>query len=1056
MQCPSCSSTVSPNARFCEHCGARLRLACPACQAEVSPRARFCPDCGVALPQRKAEPAPELAVPEAERRMLTVMFCDLQGSTQLSRQLDPEDMREVLRSYQATVEEVVSRVGGHIAQFLGDGLLVYFGYPEAHENDAERAVSSGLDILGAIDALNERLSRTHRVRIAVRLGVHTGLSVVGAVGGRFRTEQLAVGDTPNVAARLQQRAESNSLVISDTTARLVGGLFQLRGMGELSLAGVEVPVRAHHVVGRQAARSRLEAAAPHELSPLVGREPELKLVLQRWQEAVTGRGNSVVLSGEPGIGKSRLVHELRGQLAGTPHLLVICRGLSIHTHSAFHAIADAAPMLFGFEPQAPGKDKLRRVAEVLGRLHIPVDEELPLLAGLLSLPLEEGTFPALPPQLRRQRTLQLLTRVFLLLAAEQPLALLIEDLHWMDQSSLEFFAGLAQALRNTRLFMLATTRPEARAPWSVDTELSLRHLPVEAVRELVLHAALAVKLPEEVVARIIDRASGNPLFIEELTKMASELGPFDKASRDAGDFAIPATLQESLMARLDRMSHAKRLVQLGAIIGRQFSPALLRHVSGLDEDDVTRELERLVEVDVLERQGQGEHATYSFRHSLLRDAAYASLMRRTRQQYHERVGKILSAHFLDTAPEELAHHYTEAGELEEAIEHWQRAGELALASWGIAEAVNHLQRALALVPQHPEPTKQHSIELQLRVRLGTPLALLRGFSTPEMEANCRRLLELCDMVGPNAAQQLFPAYWGLFLTYITRAMYADAQAVGQQVLELAERTQEDGMRLAAHQAIATARMMRGDLQTARHHFEASRALYDPVRHAALTFILGHDAAGYCDAFLGWVHALLGNLEEARQHARRALEHCQRLGEPGTQAFVEAVVAVYYCLVGEPGHGVELSRRLITLAEKEGMPHWRAHGQSSLGWALTLGGKPEAGAREARAGMENYLKLGARSSRSFFAAALVEAELELGRVDVARQVLDETLAFVKESGEVLYLAELYLLEGRIALLSQEPDGRARATVSFERGLQVARTQGARALEARLSRSLARLN
>jgi class 3 adenylate cyclase/tetratricopeptide (TPR) repeat protein len=987
--------------------------------------------------------------------MLTVMFCDLQGSTQLSRQLDPEDMREVLRSYQSTVEEVVSQVGGHIAQFLGDGLLVYFGYPEAHDNDAERAVSSGLDILGAIDALNERLVHTQRVRIAVRIGVHTGLSVVGAVGGRFRTEQLAVGDTPNVAARLQQRAETNSLVISDATTRLVSGLFQLRSLGELTLAGVEVPIRAHHVVGRQAARSRLEAAAPHELSPLVGREQELSSLLQRWQEAVTGRGGSVVLSGEPGIGKSRLVHELRGKLAGMPHLLVVCRGMSIHTHSAFHAIADAAPMLFDFEPQALAKDKLRRVAEVLERLHIPVAEELPLLAGLLALPLEEGS-PSLPPQLRRQRTLELLTRVFLRLAAEQPLALLIEDLHWLDQSSLEFFGGLAQALRNTRLFMLATTRPEARAPWSVDTELSLRHLPVEAVRELVQHAASAVQLPDEVITRIIDRASGNPLFIEELTKMASELGPFDTAARDAGDFAIPATLQESLMARLDRMSHAKRLVQLGAIIGRQFSTSLLRHVSGLEELDVFRELERLVEVDVLERQGLGEHATYAFRHALLRDAAYASLTRRTRQQYHERVGKTLSAHFPGTAPEELAHHYTEAGEMEEAIEHWRRAGELALASWGIAEAVNHLQRALALVPQHPQPQRQPLLELQLRVRLGTPLALLRGFSTPEMEANCRRLLALCVLVGPSAAQQLFPAYWGLFLTYITRAMYADAQAVGAQVLELAEHTREDGMRLAAHQAIATARMMRGDLQTARQHFEASRALYDPARHAALTFILGHDAAGYCDAFLGWVHALMGNLEEARLHAGRALEHCQRLGEPGTQAFVEAVVAVYYCLVGEPSHGVELSRRLISLAEKEGMPHWRAHGQSSLGWALMLGGKPEAGAREARTGMENYLKLGARSSRSFFAAALVEAELELGRVEVARQVLDETLAFVKESDEVLYLAELYLLEGRLALLSQDPDRRARATVSFERGLQVARNQGARALEARLSSNLARLS
>ena len=633
---------------------------------------------------------------DAERRQLTVLFCDLVDSTVLASQLDPEEWREVVQAYQETCAKVIARFEGHIAQYLGDGLLVYFGYPLAHEDDAARAVRAGLGIVEAMGPLNTRLGHKRGVHLAVRLGIHTGLVVVGEVGGGAKQEQLALGETPNVAARLQGIAPPDTLVISAATYRFLEGFFSCQPLGTPVLKGVAQPLEVFQVLSERTARSRLEAAGNASLTPLVGRESEVALLLERWAQVKDGLGQVVLLSGEPGIGKSRLVQVLQEHVATESQAwLTPCQCSPYHQNTALYPMIELLERVaLRFEREESPTQKLRKLEGFVVQYGLPMAEAVPLLATLLSLPLGADYAPlTLSPEQQKQHTLQAFLTILLRIAAQQPVLLIMEDLHWVDPTTLELLSLLVDQGPTARILVLFTCRPDFSPPWtgrSHVTQVTLPRLPGCQAAEMAGRVARGKALPLEVVEQVVAKTDGVPLFVEELTKTVLESGLLqERAERyemtgPLPPLAIPTTLHDSLMARLDRLATVKTMAQLGATLGREFSYELLQAVSPWDTGTLQRGLHQLVAAEFLYQQGMPPQATYRFKHALIQDAAYQPLLRSIRQQHHQRIAQVLEAQFPDmaqTQPELLAHHYTEAGLMVQGIARIGDRGSQAKAFW---------------------------------------------------------------------------------------------------------------------------------------------------------------------------------------------------------------------------------------------------------------------------------------------------------------------------------------------------------------------------------------
>jgi len=645
-----------------------------------------------------------------------VLFCDLVGSTALSAQLDPEELREVVRAYQDTCAKVIARFEGYIAQYLGDGLLVYFGYPLAHEDDAQRAVRAGLGMIDAMGQLTTRLgqeglrpaptqSRQRGVHLAMRLGIHTGLVVVGEVGGGTRQEQLALGETPNLAARLQGIAAPNTLVISATTFQLLGGFFACQPLGTPLLKGQAQPLAVYRVLYESMARSRLEAAGSTGWTPLVGREQEIGLLVERWTQVKEGVGQVVLLSGEAGIGKSRLVQVLKEHVSTEPQAwLTPCQCSPYYQNTALYPMIDLLERVaLRFEREESPQQKVGKLEGFLVQYGLPLAEAVPLFATLLSLPLPADYAPlTISPEQQKQQTLHALLTILLRIAAQQPVLFVMEDLHWVDPTTLELLSLLVDQGPTTRILSLFTCRPDFSPPWTGRahlTQVTVPRLPRRQAVEVIRQVAHGKALPPEVVEQIVAKTDGVPLFVEELTKMVLEAGLLQEwderyeLTSPLPPLAIPATLHDSLMARLDRLATVKGLAQLGATLGREFSYELLRAVSPWDEATVQRGLHQLVEAEFLYQQGLPPQTTYVFKHALIQEAAYQSLLKSTRQLYHQRIAQVLAERFPEiatTQPELLAHHYTAAELHAQAVTYWQRAGDQASKRSAYVEAISHL------------------------------------------------------------------------------------------------------------------------------------------------------------------------------------------------------------------------------------------------------------------------------------------------------------------------------------------------------------------------------
>jgi len=716
MECPKCNHNNREEAKFCEECGANLQSICPMCGSELRPQAKFCDNCGARIagakfaqfiiPKSEEEQGntEELVepLPDAERRHLTVMFCDMVGSTPLSEKLDPEELRDVLRDYQSVCARVIRRFDGHIARYIGDGILAYFGYPVAHEDDAQRSVRTGLGIVEGIERLNTRIQQDMDAGLHVRLGIHTGIVVAGDMDEDEQLESMAVvGKTPNLAARLQSLAEPDTVVISGATHQLVEGFFHCRSLGAQSLEGISQPVEVFQVLHESGARTRLDTAKPAGLTPLVGREQELSLLMDRWEQVKEGIGNVVLLGGEAGIGKSRIVQVLRERIAEDSRAwLTECQCSPYHQNTALYPVVDLFErVILQFGGDDSPEEKLKKVEGFLVQYGLPLDETVPLFAALLSIPLGDSYTPLnVTPQQQKQRTLQILLDILTRRASQQPVLFIAEDLHWADASSLEFLDLFVDQGPTVPILTVLTYRPTFTPSWtgrSHLTPMTLNRLTSKQVADMVEHIA-AKPLPAQILERIIDRTDGVPLFVEELTKMVLESGLLQEHEDryemmgPLPPLAIPTTLQDSLMARLDRLAAVKEVAQLGATIGREFSYDLLMAVSALDEVILQTSLDQLVDSEFLYQRGLPPQSTYVFKHSLIRDTAYESLLRSRRQQYHQRIAQTLEKEFPETVktqPQIVAYHYTEAGLNEQAVPYWTMAGKQAVLCMGSISCV---------------------------------------------------------------------------------------------------------------------------------------------------------------------------------------------------------------------------------------------------------------------------------------------------------------------------------------------------------------------------------
>jgi class 3 adenylate cyclase/tetratricopeptide (TPR) repeat protein len=717
---------------------------------------------------------------EGERRQLTVMFCDLVDSTPLSAQFDPEELRDLIRVYQHACSAVITQFNGHIAKYLGDGLLVYFGYPLAHEDDAQRALRTALGIIAAIRTLNADHGRTAKmpVSLKVRLGIHTGLVVVGEMGGGEFLEQAAiVGETPNTADRLQKIAEPDSVVISGATYQLVRGLFDCELLGARALKGLSTPIQVYRVLRETQAQSRFDVAMQAGLTPIVGRENESAILSERWEQVISGEGQVVLLSGEPGIGKSRLVQAFKERIATEPSRWLECHCSPYHQNSAHYPVIDLLQRLLQFESLDDSPVKLSKLERGLRKYNLPVADYLPLIALLLSLPVPEE-YPRLTLTLEAQKEkTHLAIQSWLLAIAEaEALVLLFEDLHWADPSTLELLGHVLDQVPTTRLLLVLTYRPEFAPPWPVRSHfvsIALTRLPRIQAEAVIRNVSGGKPLPPQVLEQIISKTDGVPLFVEELTKTVIEsdlLQERDGSYELTGPLpplAIPSTLQDSLTARLDRLGSVREVAQLAATIGRDFSYDLLRAICPLDDPTLRDAMAALVDAEVLYRRGVMPQARYFFKHALIRDAAYESLLKSKRQQIHSRIARVLEEEFpavVETQPELIAHHYTQAGLAVQSVPYWRKAGEQALQQSAFDESINHFNKGLSLLPEwrdrsSAQPREHKSGELRCALLLAIGEAQRRGGQPTTAQQTMIRSIHLAQELA--SADLIARAAWQL-------------------------------------------------------------------------------------------------------------------------------------------------------------------------------------------------------------------------------------------------------------------------------------------------------
>ncbi|TIW61020.1 MAG: hypothetical protein E5V49_13080 [Mesorhizobium sp.] len=997
---------------------------------------------------------------QAERRQLTVVFCDLVGSTALSQGMDPEDLRAIIRSFQDAAAGAIARFEGHVAKFMGDGVLAYFGYPRAHEDDAERAVRAGIALVEAIHGLRNG----EVTALDARVGIATGLAVVGdVVGEGGAREEAAVGETLNLAARLQQIAAPGAVVVAAATKTLLGQVFEFESLGPQPLKGIAQPVEVWRVVGERTVESRFDAVHSQRLNRLVGRDQELGLALARWETAKTGEGQVVLLRAEPGLGKSRLVAELRRRLEAETVAGLRYQCSPHHVNSALYPVIQQLTRAARLEPNDPPRTKLEKLAELVGQSNMEPAEAVPLLATMLSIP-TDAAYPALEltPQQQKAATLALLVDLLAALAARGPLLVVVEDLHWADPTMRELFDQVVGRVESLPVIVLITFRPEIATPWEGRghvTVLTLSRLSRRQVEELATEVAQGKTLPPEVLHQIAERTDGVPLFVEELTKSLLESGFL----KDAGErwelsgllpqMAVPTSLQASLASRLDRLAPVREVAQIGAALGREFEFDLLAAIAPNGEDQLAEALAQLHEAELIFPRGAPPRTRWTFKHALIQDAAYDTLLKTSRAALHAKIAEALKAKFpslVEAEPETMARHCREAGSFGEAIEYLRMASQRAMARSAHIDAVAHLKAGLDLVAQLGEGTERLRTEMHLQAALGQAFVSKNGFAADETGKAFERAAEISALIGD--VSQFIRIFYGRFAYNYARANYRDAMTIARDFVQRADASSDPLAVGLSHRTMGHVSLFVGELDRAQTMLASSISVFQKISDPPPPWELGQDQLAASLVLAAWAQFLRGYPNKARQLKNDALNRAVSLNHPQTLGFAYSYALLASNWVGDMDELHGYASRLVEIGGKYLLPVYSAIGAMSLGTVGIRCGNGREGLEQLTAGLAKFSRIGWRLLCVEFGSYRVRALHQGGDTRAAFVELAELFDLVEETNERYYEPELWRLHGTLSLT--EGQGEATET-SFKKAIEVAEKQGSKSFQLRATCDLARL-
>jgi class 3 adenylate cyclase/tetratricopeptide (TPR) repeat protein len=1005
-----------------------------------------------------------------ERRQLTVMLCDLVGWTGLSQRLDPEELAEVVQAYRERCTTLITRHGGTVAQFVGDAVLAYFGYPRAHEDDAERAVRAALSIAAA-----ER-STSQVAGSEVHIGIATGVVVVGSLLGegtmaaergadaRGGAEISAVGGALNLAARLQTLAEPGAVVVSEQTRRLTRGIFEYKDLGHHELKGFDEPVQAWRVVGESRARSRFHALRGAALTALVDREAEMQELRRIWESVREGHGRALLLTADPGVGKSRLTDEVATRIAGR-QCLRLWYYCSPHLQgSPLAPLIRQLTQAAGFTDKDDDDARLRKL-EALVPGAARRGDIVPLLAGLLSIETSDRYPPLnISPQRRKHRLFEVLVSLLQAAASRRPVLVVVEDLHWIDPSSDELLGMAIDHLKGLPVLAIFTARPEFHPHWEEREQLvHMRLNPLGRSDALTMIGLLCGdrSVPEPTIAQIADRADGLPLFIEDLTRDILEVAEARAdavAARTLASVAIPATLTDSLMSRLDRLGSAKSVAQIGAAIGREFPYELLAKVAARPEEEVKDDLYRLVEAGLVMSRPSASVRMYGFKHALVRDAAYSSLLKKDQAALHARVAQVLVDEFPEVSeaqPETLAYHFQAAGDIDNAVHHLARAAKLSAARSGFVEAIDQLRNALALLATRPESQLRARQELRLHLALGGVYAEHRGFSSAECGESYNAALDLCRRLGD--APEIFAVLSGVGSFEITRANFPKCRALAEECLSLAARQTSGPPFIMGHLLLGGTMYLTGDFAAARGELQEALRLYEQHEEERLArrgrqvlYVQDQKSTGSC--YLALALTSLGFPDSGLRAAQEGLGHSRSLGGLHTINYSLCYLAAVHQFRRESRETLQYATESLEMAREQGFATWTGVSLMTRGDALVAEGNVDEGIKEVTAGLAAHDEIAAVTYRPYGMALLANGLMVAGRLDEALDALAQALAMSERTGERFYRAELLRLKGEVLART---GNRAAGEAALREAIALSREQGASLFELRSGVSLCRL-
>ncbi|OGP94249.1 MAG: hypothetical protein A2157_01520 [Deltaproteobacteria bacterium RBG_16_47_11] len=1092
MKCPKCQFENRDGIKFCEKCGLKMELVCHVCGAKIPPDRQFCGECGhdLGLPSK---PIPkELSFEEklakiqrylpkdltqkilaqrdkieGERKQVTVMFSDIDGFTSLTEKLGSEEMYSIMDQIYEILIHKVHDYEGTVNEMTGDGIMALFGAPIALEDAPQRAIRSAMAIHREMGIFSDKIRQEKEgiPPLKMRIGIHTGPVVVGTLGNDLRVEFKAVGDTVNLASRVESLALPGATYVTEETFSLTEGLFRFEALGQKEVKGKKEPVNIYRVIAPSTRRTRFDVSAERGLTPFAGRERELELILDGFQRAKTGRGQAFSVMAEAGVGKSRLLYEFRKAITNEDVTFLEGRCFSYGKGVAYHPVIDTLKASFDIresDGDSEIKEKVQRSLKVIG-----ADEAttLPYLLEFLSV--KESGLDKIPlsPEAKKDRIMEAIKRITLKGSEIRPVILAYEDLHWIDKSSEDHLKHLLESIPGARVLMIFTYRPEFVHTWggkSFHSQITLNRLSNREGLMMISHLLGTEEIDSPLEELILEKTEGVPFFIEEFIRSLKDLKIIERKgnryylAKDTQGVIIPSTIQDVIMARVDTLPEAaKAVLQTGSVVGREFSHDLIRRVTGIPEQELLSHLSILKDSELLYERGIYPQSTYIFKHALTQDATYQSLLKSTRQKYHRKIAEVLEKNFpdtMETQPELLAHHYTEAGLNEQAVGYWHQAGKLAAQRSAHVEAINHLTKGLNLIESIPENPERNQQELKLQLTLGIPLAATRGFGAPEVGRVFARARELCQKVGESP--HLFPSLFGTWLYYNATELQT-AQKIGEQLRTIAQRAQDPELNLQAHHALWTTSFFLGNFVKTREHAEQGITIYDPQQHRSHAFIYGGHDPGVCCRYFGapamW---FLGYPDQALDRVNEAVNLAQDLSHPPSLTIALYWAARLHLYRREAQAVQERAEALIALSTEQGFPQWLAYGTILRGWALTAQGERAEGIAQIRQGLAAYRATGAEHERPYFLSLLAEAYGEVGQPEEGLKVLVEALALVDSTCERYWEAELHRRKGEL-LLIQQGQKVGEAEECFRKALDIARRQQAKSLELRAAMSLSRL-